>query len=193
MEDVANSRMDLDAAAASFPDVGPPDEWDECFLSKHTESDRLSCFEALPTEAVKRIILSSPSTSCCLDPLPTTKKILPTLLTPLTSIVNLFFSSGRFPSAWKHALISPLLEKPSLDPNLLAHYRPIAFLPFASKLIERAAAFQLNEHLSTHIVDLHTSLPTGLATPSRRSSSRLPTTSSWLQTKVTPAYSSFLT
>jgi hypothetical protein len=34
----------------------------------------------------------------------------------------------------------------------LAHYRPIAFLPFVSKLIERAAAFQLNEHLSAHAV-----------------------------------------
>jgi hypothetical protein len=30
---VANSRMDLDAAAASLPDVGPPDKSDECFLS----------------------------------------------------------------------------------------------------------------------------------------------------------------
>ncbi len=34
----------------------------------------------------------------------------------------------------------------------MAHYRPIAFLPFVSKLIERAAAFQLNEHLPTHTV-----------------------------------------
>ena len=124
------------------------------FPLQHTESDRLSCFEALPIEAVKRIILSSPSTSCCLDPLPTSllKKILPTLLTQLTSIVNFSLSSGRFPSAWKHALISPLLKKPSLDPNLLAHYRPIAFLPFVSKLIKRAAAFQLNGTLSMHTV-----------------------------------------
>jgi len=151
---IANSRMELDAAAASLPEIGPPDEWDECFLSRHTESDRLSCFEALSTEAVKRIILSSPSTSCCLDPLPTSllKTILPTLLTPLTSIVNLSLLSGRFPSAWKHALISPLLKKPSLDPNVLAHYRPISFLPFVSKLIERATALQLNEHLSTYTV-----------------------------------------
>jgi hypothetical protein len=66
--------------------------------------------------------------------------------------VNLSLSSGRFPSAWKHALISPLLKKPSLDPNLLAHYRPIAFLPFVSKLIKRAAAFQLNGTLSMHTV-----------------------------------------
>ena len=44
---VANSRMDLDAAAASLPDVGPPDEWDECFLSKHTESDRLIALAVL--------------------------------------------------------------------------------------------------------------------------------------------------
>jgi hypothetical protein len=66
--------------------------------------------------------------------------------------VNLSLSTGRFPSAWKHALISPLLKRPSLDPNLLAHYQPIAFLPFVSKLIERAATFQLNEHLSTHTV-----------------------------------------
>ena len=92
-------------------------------------------------------ILSLPSTSCCLDPPPTSllKKFLSTLL-----ILSLL--PGCFPSAWKHALISPLLKKPSLDQNLLAHYRSIAFLPFGSKLIERATALQLNEHLSTYAV-----------------------------------------
>lgn len=74
------------------------------------------------------------------------------LLEPLTRIVNLSLSSGRFPSAWKNAIISPLLKKPSLDPKILLNYRPIAFLPFSGKLIERSVAIQLNDHLTTKSV-----------------------------------------
>lgn len=98
--------------------------------------------------------MSSPSTSCALDPIPTwlLKKVLAVLLEPLTRIVNLSLSSGRFLSAWKNAIISPLLKKPSLDPKILLNYRPIAFLPFSGKLIERSVAIQLNYHLATNSV-----------------------------------------
>ena len=74
------------------------------------------------------------------------------LLEPHTRIDNLSLSSGRFRSAWKNAIISPLLKKPSFDPKLLLNYRPIAFLPFSGKLIERSVAIQPNDPLAANSV-----------------------------------------
>ncbi|PME06503.1 hypothetical protein A8A06_07420 [Escherichia coli] len=45
------------------------------------------------------------------------------------------------------AAIKPLLKKPSLDPAILANYRPISNLPFISKILERVVAEQLCDHL----------------------------------------------
>ena len=56
--------------------------------------------------------------------------------------------SGRFPAALKHALVTPLLKKPGLDPDDLANYRPVSNLPFLGKLIERAVHQQLMDHLA---------------------------------------------
>ena len=41
----------------------------------------------------------------------------------------------------------PLLKKPSLDPNVLKHFRPISNLPFVTKLIEKLVLDQLFRHL----------------------------------------------
>lgn len=39
---------------------------------------------------------------------------------------------------------------PSLDPDILAHYRPISNLPFLSKVLEKVVAAQLHNHLHIH-------------------------------------------
>jgi hypothetical protein len=71
-----------------------------------------------------------------------------TILAPLiTDIVNLSFSSGVFPQTMKLALITPLLKKNDLDPDVLSNYRPVSNLSFLSKLLERLAAKQLLNHL----------------------------------------------
>ncbi|TWW71215.1 putative RNA-directed DNA polymerase from transposon X-element [Takifugu flavidus] len=44
-------------------------------------------------------------------------------------------------------VIKPLLKKPSLDPDVLANYRPISNLPFISKVLEKVVVTQLLEHL----------------------------------------------
>ena len=92
--------------------------------------------------------MSSPSKSCSLDPIPTTllKDHLCVLLPLITRIVNLSLGS-LFPSSLKKSIISPLLKKPSLDPEVMNYYRPVSNLPFISKVIEKAVAHQLNDHL----------------------------------------------
>jgi hypothetical protein len=50
----------------------------------------------------------------------------------------------------KKALVTPLLKKPSLDKADLKNYRPVSNLSFTSKLVEKAVAAQLSQHLTTN-------------------------------------------
>ena len=50
----------------------------------------------------------------------------------------------------KEALLRPLLKKQSLDHEEYNNFRPISNLEFVSKVCERVAASQLQEHLTTN-------------------------------------------
>ena len=50
----------------------------------------------------------------------------------------------------KKSTVTPLLKKPSLDPDNLSNYRPISNLSFLSKLTERIVKNRLDKHLSTN-------------------------------------------
>ena len=76
------------------------------------------------------------------------KQCLSVLIVPITEIVNLSLSNGTFPSHSKHAIIRPLLKKPTLDRNILGNYRPVSNLTFLSKVIEKAILMLLMEHLT---------------------------------------------
>uniref|UniRef100_A0A8C5LYD1 Reverse transcriptase domain-containing protein n=1 Tax=Leptobrachium leishanense TaxID=445787 RepID=A0A8C5LYD1_9ANUR len=103
-------------------------------------------------EEVNSLLSSSHLTTCPLDPIPS--HLIPPLsssLTPaLTHIFNLSLSTGSFPSAFKHALVTPLLKKPSLDPNSPSNYRPVSLLPFTSKLLEKLVFNRLSLFLSSN-------------------------------------------
>ncbi|XP_042341350.1 uncharacterized protein LOC121942262, partial [Plectropomus leopardus] len=91
---------------------------------------------------------SKPST-CLLDPIPTKllKEVLPLLDNFLLDIINASLLTGYVPQSFKVAVIKPLLKKPTLDPEILANYRPISNLPFISKILERVVAHQLCDFL----------------------------------------------
>ena len=84
-----------------------------------------------------------------LDHLPTKvlKELFQTFGPAMLNIMNLSLSTGTVPSTFKTAVIKPLLKKSGLDPELLSRYRPIANLPFLSKLLERIVANQTIKHL----------------------------------------------
>ncbi|XP_060929417.1 uncharacterized protein LOC133003646 [Limanda limanda] len=89
------------------------------------------------------------SCTCTLDPIPTAllKAHIPTLSPFITKVVNLSLQSGCVPPTLKVAVIRPLLKKPTLDPEVLANYRPISNLAFLSKVFEKVVASQLQDHL----------------------------------------------
>ena len=110
----------------------------------------LSSFTPVSEEEILKILKSSPSKSCDLDPIPTSlvKECADILITPITKIVNYSITEGSFPNCFKMAYVTPPQKKPSLDRNILKNYRPVSNLSFISKLIEKVVAKQLNEFIS---------------------------------------------
>ena len=68
----------------------------------------------------------------------------------ITAIVNESLSTGVFPTCLKHSLKRPLLKKQGLDQENLKNYRPIANIPFLSKIIEKVLALQMYSYLETN-------------------------------------------
>ena len=50
----------------------------------------------------------------------------------------------------KHAMVKPLIKKPSLDPENLRNYRPISNLSFLSKILEKIVAKRLSDYMTVH-------------------------------------------
>ena len=63
-------------------------------------------------------------------------------------IVNVSTTTGVFHSAFKNALVYPILKKTSLDQNELHNYRPVSKLSFVSKIAEKVVAARFSNHLS---------------------------------------------
>lgn len=68
----------------------------------------------------------------------------------MTNLINSSLHSGIFPSSQQHAIVTPALKKPQLNPTVPNNYRPISNLSFVSKLLERVVAKQLTTYLESN-------------------------------------------
>ena len=109
----------------------------------------LANWRPVSQDEVRKIIMNSPTKHCGQDPLPTwlLKKCLGPLLPSITAVLNHSLATGCVPDAFKIAHVTPLIKKPSLDPSVLANYRPVSNLTFLSKVLERAVNTQLNDYI----------------------------------------------
>ncbi len=111
----------------------------------------LDCFAPIDLQQLTSAIISSRPTTCLLDPIPTKllKEILPLLSTCLPDIIIPSLLTGNVPQSFKVDEIKPLLKKPTLDPEVLANYRPISNLPFLSKVLEKVVENQVCDFLQS--------------------------------------------
>ena len=112
-------------------------------------------FKPVTEDKVKKCINESPTKSCPLDPIPTflLNDCLDILLLSITKLVNYSLVGGSFPSAFKRAVVTPLIKKASLPRNDLKNYCPVSGLWFLSKLVERVVAKQLTSHINNNKLD----------------------------------------
>ena len=105
-------------------------------------------------QSIISTVKSLTSKTCQLDPIPThmVKEHLP--FTVICDIVKLSLSTAQFPDILKLSYIRPCLKKPDLDKELYQNYRPLANIPFLSKIIEDIIKTQIFNYL-----DANTLLP----------------------------------
>ena len=110
---------------------------------------QLASFAPATTTEVRKIIMSSPSKSCDLDPIPTIllKACLEVLIKPITDITNASLCYGFFTDDFKCAHVNPVLKKSTLPKEELNSYRPISNLSFISKILEKVVANRLRSHI----------------------------------------------
>ena len=121
------------------------------------ETHNFSNFQPMTLPKLQKIILSMPSKSCKLDPIPTSllKQILPSIAVLIADIINTSLRDGIFPVYFKRTLVRPPLKKPGLD-LLDRNYRPVANLGYISKLVEPVRAAQLVNHIERHsLTEVH--------------------------------------
>ena len=109
--------------------------------------NNLTDFTPRTEDDVYNLICRSSGKSCELDPIPGSllKSTACTLVPLIKNIINKSLLTGTFPMAWKRAVVKPLLKKPCLD-CIFRNYRPVSNLPAVSKLIEKAAIKQIQDH-----------------------------------------------
>ena len=120
----------------------------------------LQCFSYVNEEEVTKIIANLPNKNSPLDPMPTwlLKRCADTLSPIIMSIINNSFRVGIFPQILRQAVISPLIKKPTLDPDVLKNYRPVSNLPTLGKIIEYPIVSRLKQHLQeNNLTEIHQS------------------------------------
>ena len=112
----------------------------------------LSLFHTVSEEQILKLIAKSTPTTAAIDPAPTSfvLEFTDVLITVFHKIINLSLQSGIVPTAFKKAIVKPLIKKSGLDPETLSNYRPVSNLPFLSKILEKAVAEQLVAHLDAN-------------------------------------------
>ena len=125
-----------------------------CFLTYDVSNSpsSLAEFQQVSVDDVLASIASSSSKQCDSDPMQTwiLKKCSSILAPYITNIFNISLSSEKFPKVWKDEIILPHLKKVGLDETVPSNYRPVANLPFLSKVLERIANHQLKAYLEIH-------------------------------------------
>ena len=108
-------------------------------------------FSTLSVDDIISGVRQLPDKSSAADPVPTflLKQIID-LITPfVTELFRRSLTTGRFPSRFKGASITPIVKKAGLDPSDARSYRPISNLAVLSKLLERLVARQLMDYLAS--------------------------------------------
>ena len=112
---------------------------------------KITSFQSLDKKEICNIIENMNPTTCMTDPCDTRflLRFKDTIIDAITMIVNHSLTTGEFLDDWKMAIGRPLIKGPNLDTEL-KNYRPISNLSFLSKIVEKAAQLQLQEHFYQH-------------------------------------------
>ncbi len=106
-------------------------------------------FYCVSDSDIVKLVKTSKRSSSPADPIPVPLlcSIIDCICPYITLAINSSLISGVVPSAFKAAIVRPILKKAGSDPEVMSKYRPISLLPFLSKVLEKVVAKQITTHL----------------------------------------------
>lgn len=106
-------------------------------------------FEPISIFSLSEVVHHLRPTNCPSDSIPSRfiREVFDTVGPCILSLINTCLVSGHVPSAFKHAVVQPLLIKKNLNPSVLSNFRPISKLSFLSKVLEKVVSMQLQTFL----------------------------------------------
>lgn len=105
----------------------------------------LTSFTPVTPPEVRRLLSSTTLKFSPLDSFPSSiiKSCPNSFSIIISTLANLSFSQGSFPSCYKLGQITPILKKTNQNPDNIENYRPISNLHTISKILERLALTRL--------------------------------------------------
>jgi len=103
--------------------------------------------QPVTTAEVLRILHSVPPKSSSVDFVPPSLVKSCVFAELIAELANRSFSNGCFSACFKHAAITPLLKKPTLETSDPSSYRPISSLDFISEILERLFLAHFQPHV----------------------------------------------
>jgi hypothetical protein len=84
-------------------------------------STKLSQLESANDDELRNLIMTSPSATCNLDPIPSKlfKENSPCLIPHVKQLINSSLEEGNFPVPFKKAIVTTLLKKDELEKKIL--------------------------------------------------------------------------
>ena len=73
----------------------------------------------------------------------------------MTNIISFSLRSHQVPKFMMSAVVTPLLKKSTLDPDILKNYRPVSNLFYISKLLKRMVVGRLTDYMTENILHEH--------------------------------------
>ena len=109
-------------------------------------------FALFDAETLGRVFSRVNPTTHLLEPIPTSllKQFYAFFEFELLNLVNCSLQMDVFPTAFKTAVVKPLLKKSNLDHDIFANYRPVSNSPFLIKILEKLVCIQLNVFLNSN-------------------------------------------
>ena len=155
----SNDNLDAEVMNKFFTTVGKSiqDSLPTCndrnsFIEYMPENDSwngIDEFNEVTEESILEYISSIPNDKSINDEVPVKiyKHIMPSIIAPLTHIVNMSLTTGVMPTACKNALLTPVFkgEGSKDDPS---NYRPISILPLLGKCIEYFVNLNIMEYVT---------------------------------------------
>ena len=119
------------------------------FMPSNTNFKGLNSFDKVTKESILDYIDSIGNDKSTYDniPIKVYKCIIPSVIKPITHIINKSLSSGIMPTFCKKAIVTPVYkgEGDKLDPD---KYRPISILPLIGKCIEYFVNVKLTKYIN---------------------------------------------